>query len=177
MIDIELFPIKILLTSTFNSIFVRHESDAGSAVNDGHMSMMGMNFSLGVWTFIFVFVALGMVLMLFIGSLVFQHAVRNNISYPLIWAILVVTMPMIGIPLYLLVLSQTSTLTKQVTTVPSRVGDKDTITSYEQLNVPSKSLSQPVRGNVEPTVRYCPRCGELVGKDDLFCSNCGQKLT
>ena len=28
----------------------------------------------------------------------------------------------------------------------------------------------------KPTVNLCPECGELVGVDELFCSNCGHKM-
>ncbi|MBP5268630.1 MAG: zinc-ribbon domain-containing protein [Ruminococcus sp.] len=27
-----------------------------------------------------------------------------------------------------------------------------------------------------PSVKLCPKCGELVGDDELFCSNCGYRM-
>lgn len=51
--------------------------------------------------------------------------------------------------------------------------------SVDQVNVPIQTqeieeieISKPAAD----TVRKCPQCGAEVASDDLFCSNCGQKL-
>ena len=51
--------------------------------------------------------------------------------------------------------------------------------SVDQVNVPIQAQEiegTEIREPVEDTTKRCPQCGAEVASDDLFCSNCGQKL-
>ncbi len=67
--------------------------------------MMNMFFLNSNVVFFLLFGILGLILLVLIASKVHEHATRNDIPMPLLWALLVITMPMLGLLIYLLVAS------------------------------------------------------------------------
>ena len=51
-------------------------------------------------------------------------------------------------------------------------GYKETPETPEPVSYPSNTENTAKR----PTVHLCPKCGELVSSDELFCSNCGCQM-
>ncbi len=176
------YSFKEALNGIMTKLVINHESDVGNPASDGHMSMMGMDFSIGYWIFIFLFAGLAMLLLIAIGVVVYQDATRKGISLPIIWAIFAATMPMIGIPLYLIVVTMATAPTKSTPAVTTPSPPVAAPSSMSGDSYPPRITQEPLPSSVTTTeeasvTKYCPNCGYLVGKDDLFCTNCGQKLT
>lgn len=62
-------------------------------------------------------------------------------------------------------------------TKPATYGSSDYVSeepaAEERTEVPLPKEEKPVK---RPTVHLCPKCGELVGEEELFCSNCGHHI-
>lgn len=57
-------------------------------------------------------------------------------------------------------------------TKPATYGEKEEAPAAVKEGSPAPA-PRPAK---KATVKLCPNCGELVGEDELFCSNCGQKM-
>ena len=58
-------------------------------------------------------------------------------------------------------------------TKPATYGENTgTETSYSSASAAAQDDNRLIR----PSVKLCPKCGELVGDDELFCSNCGFRM-
>lgn len=52
------------------------------------------------------------------------------------------------------------------------VAEEKTLTE----DTPAKAEGPAERPQKKSAISLCPKCGELVGKDELFCSNCGYRM-
>lgn len=48
--------------------------------------------------------------------------------------------------------------------------------TFYQPEAPAASVDTSDMRPKRPSVKLCPKCGELVGDDELFCSNCGYRM-
>ncbi len=159
------------------------------------MSIGFVNINLFFMILIGVF---GLIILMIIASKIYEHAQSNNIPMPLLWVLLVITMPILGLLIYLLVAStysqqQSNLYQRQAATVDAAANGASFRTTATinpsspipgirannlntnktaNLGVPSASETKNQFNNS----KFCPSCGSKVNIDYVFCSYCGAKL-
>ncbi len=163
MLKLELY--SLLKGLTINA--VTHGDEGANDGFDSHM-MGGMGMFWGQPIFLWLFmITIMVVIEAIIVYYVYNHATRNNVPNPELWALLVLFLPIIGLLIYLIVASSASQ--PAVTTIPQNA----TPTTATTATTPSLS-QQPVK--MQNTPRFCSNCGSQVDPTDVFCKNCGTRV-